>query len=209
MTTLNSVEKTRVLIADSQSIIRKGIRSFLEEAGGYSVVGEAKDQQDVIRWVKELGGRKGIDAAVVGLNFPFETGPGVLRWFAEEHPGMPILTIGGIEHDCIRDHALKMGASGYVSKDCTGERLLRAIGAVVSGRIYARWSTGNNSELTVREVHVLHEIAMGKEEADIATAFNIAESTVTNHKAHIRDKLGCRNDADLTRYAILTGIISL
>ena len=116
--------------------------------------------------------------------------------------------------------ALEAGGTGYVLKSSAGEELLTAVDRVLAGSLYisptllpARTESGGRprigAALSAREREILQMIAEGKLAKEIAFILNISVKTVAFHREKIKAKLGLRNTAQLTKYAIETQLISI
>jgi len=121
---------------------------------------------------------------------------------------------------------LRAGASGYLRKDCSIEELVEAIGKVNRGQTYLGRSIkdvvvqgylrkmneqaeGPISPLTPKEREVLQMVAEGKSTKQISHKLNVSAKTVDSHRRQIMAKLGIKNVADLTKYAIRAGITTV
>jgi two-component system, NarL family, response regulator NreC len=117
--------------------------------------------------------------------------------------------------------AFAAGARGYLVKDAADVELVLAIRQVASGEEYvhprlgaallnpsaAGRAAGPGGELSEREVEVLHLLALGHTNAEIATELYVSVRTVETHRAHIQQKLGIKARADLVRYALERGLL--
>ena len=122
------------------------------------------------------------------------------------------------------DAALKTGAKGFLTKECSKEELVVAIESVHNGQfffgkeieqsLYQRYvhqlsNASEESELTDREIDVLRSFANGLTYQEVADELNISRKTVEGHKKAIYDKLQLKNQTDLVKYAIKHHIIEL
>lgn len=125
-----------------------------------------------------------------------------------------VLTTYDGDEDIYR--GLQSGAKGYLLKDSQPSELLSAIRIVHSGQQYIPPDVGaklaqrlHNPELSARESEVLHSLAQGLSNADIAAALNIGESTVKSHVNRILSKLGVNDRTQAVIVAVKRGIVSL
>jgi two-component system, NarL family, response regulator NreC len=210
----------RVLLADDHGIVRRGLRSLLEEAG-LSVVAEAADGLEAVRLVEEHRP----DLLIVDIGMPKLSGIEVAaRAQKLDHPpGVIILSMHSDESYIIR--ALAAGARAYLLKDATDEDLLPAVRAVGSGRpffspavtavliedymrtLQKRGLTDSYHLLTDREKEVLHLLAEGRSNKEAATLLDVGLSTVETHRANLMQKLNLHNTAEIVLYAVRKGII--
>jgi len=210
----------RVLLADDHGIVRRGLRSLLEDAD-VSVVGEAADGLEAVRLCETLRP----DILIVDIGMPKLNGIDVAARVQKiEHaPSVIILSMHSDESYIIR--ALASGARAYLLKDATDEDLLPALGAVAAGRpffspavtavlvqdymrsLQSRNLTDSYGLLTDREKEVLQLLAEGRSNKEVATLLNLALSTIETHRASLMQKLNLHNTAEIVLYAVRKGII--
>ena len=210
----------RVLLADDHGIVRRGLRSLLEEAG-HTVVGEAADGIEAARLCEEHGP----ELLIVDIGMPKLSGIEVsARAQKLEHPpAVIVLSMHSDESYIIR--ALAAGARAYLLKDATDEDLLPAVRAVASGKpffspavagvlvedymrmLQKRGLTDSYHLLTDREKEVLHLLAEGRSNKEVATLLDLGLSTVETHRANLMQKLNLHNTAEIVLYAVRKGII--
>jgi two-component system, NarL family, response regulator NreC len=210
----------RVLLADDHAIVRRGLKSLLEEAG-VEVVAEAADGLEALRLCEEHRP----DIVILDIGMPKLNGIDVaariqkLDW----PPGVIVLSMHSDESYVLR--ALAAGARAYLLKDATDEDLLPALRAVASGRPYfspavtallvedyvrrlqTRGLTDSHHLLTDREKEVLQLLAEGRSNKEVATLLDLGLSTVETHRANLMQKLNLHNTAEIVLYAVRKGII--
>jgi DNA-binding NarL/FixJ family response regulator len=211
----------RVLLADDHSIVRRGLRSLLEEAG-HTVVAEAADGLEAVQLAEEHQP----DLLVLDIAMPKLNGIEVAARAQKltRPPGVIILSMHGDESYISR--ALAAGARAYLLKGATDEDLLPAIRAVAAGkpffspavaavlvddyvrRLEARGSTDSFDLLTDREKDVLRLIAEGRSNTEAATQLAVEVSTVETHRASLMQKLSLHSTAEIVLYAVRKGIIA-
>jgi two-component system, NarL family, response regulator NreC len=210
----------RVLLADDHYIVRRGLRSLLEEAG-IVVVGEAADGLEAVRLWDELRP----DLLILDIGMPKLNGIEVAARAqkAERPPAIIILSMHADESYILR--ALAAGARAYLFKDATDEDLLPAIRAVTAGKPYfsaavtavlvedymrrlqTRGLTDSYDLLTDREKEVLQLLAEGRSNKEVATLLDVGLSTVETHRANLMQKLSLHNTAEIVLYAVRKRII--
>jgi two-component system, NarL family, response regulator NreC len=211
----------RVLLADDHGIVRRGLRSLLEEAG-VSVVAEAADGLEAIRLTEECRP----DLVILDIGMPKLSGIEVAARSQklERPPGVIILSMHADESYIIR--ALAAGARAYLLKDATDEDLLPAVRAVGAGKpffsptvtavlvedyvraLQKRGLSDSYHLLTDREREVLHLLAEGRSNKEVATLLDLGLSTVETHRANLMQKLNLHNTAEIVLYAVRKGLIS-
>jgi DNA-binding NarL/FixJ family response regulator len=210
-----------VLLADDHGIVRRGLRSLVEEAG-LSVVAEAADGLEAIRLTEEHRP----DLLIVDVAMPRLNGIEVTARSQQldRVPGVLILSMHADEAYILR--ALAAGARAYLLKDATDEDLLPAIRAVASGKRFfsptvtavlvedyvrtlrKRGLTDSYHLLTDREKEVLHLLAEGRSNKEAATVLDVGLSTVETHRSNLMQKLNLHNTAEIVLYAVRKGLIS-
>ncbi len=212
--------KTRVLLADDHAIVRSGLRSVLETEPDIEVVAEAADGSEAVE--KALA--SDVDLAILDVSMPRLTGLQATVELLRRRPGIRVLILSVHDSEQYFFEALKAGASGYVLKSAANRDLVEACRASMRGEpfLYPRAVTALIRDylerakrgeavpadpLTPRELQVVKLIAEGYTSDQIATTLVISRKTVDHHRARILDKLGLRNGAELTRYAIRRGLV--
>ena len=210
----------RVLLADDHAIVRRGLRSLLEEAG-HTVVAEAADGIEALRLCDEHRP----DLLILDIAMPKLSGIEVAARSQklDSPPGVIILSMHSDESYIIR--ALAAGARAYLRKDATDEDLLPAVRAVAGGKpffsaavtsvlvedyvrtLQKRGLTDSYHLLTDREKDVLHLLAEGRSNKEVATLLDLGVSTVETHRANLMQKLNLHNTAEIVLYAVRKRII--
>jgi DNA-binding NarL/FixJ family response regulator len=212
--------KTRVLLADDHAVVRSGLRAVLDSEADIEVVAEAADGSEAIE--KALA--SDVDLAILDVSMPRLTGLQATAELHRRRPDMRILILSVHDSEQYFFEALKAGASGYVLKTAANRDLVDACRASMRGEPFLypaavtalirdyldRASQGEaapKDALTPRELQVIKLIAEGHTSDEIAAALVISRKTVDHHRANILEKLGMRNGAELTRYAIRRGLV--
>lgn len=195
----------RVLLVDDHPMLRRGLRSLLEEVGGATVVGEAGDGETAIALALDLEP----DVVVMDLAMPGVSGIEATRRLTDARPDLGVLVLTMSDDDASVFAALRAGARGYVLKGQAGTEFLDAVRAVargeavygpgVAGRIRGfllggpadagRGDAAPFPELTPREREILDLLADGCPNAEIARRLYLSPKTVKNHLTNVFAKL--------------------
>ncbi|MBI2868814.1 MAG: response regulator transcription factor [Chloroflexi bacterium] len=211
---------TSIVLADDHHVVRQGLHTLLGTEADFNVIGDAADGLETIKLVENLQP----DILVVDLMMGGMNGLEVARQTARRSPktGVIILSMYGNEGYVLE--ALKAGAKAYVLKESTSDELVRAIRRVASGQrylssplseraieAYTQRTEGTMLDpydtLTNREREVLHLVAQGCTNADIASLLYISPRTVEIHRSKMMHKLNLRSQTELLRYSLERGIL--
>ena len=200
----------RILIADDHYIVRMGLIAMINSEPDMEVVAEATDGAQAVA----LFAKRNPDLALMDLRMPVKTGIEATAEICRHNRAARILMLTALDGDEDIHKALEAGASGYVLKDSTEEKLIPAIRAVASGQ---RWipkdiaerltSRRLFEELTPRELQVLNELAKGLANKQIADVLNITENTTKWYLKSILAKLRVADRTMAVTIAIQRGII--
>jgi DNA-binding NarL/FixJ family response regulator len=209
----------RVLVADDHMIVRTGIRHVLESEPGFEVVGEAANGTEALSLTAELRP----DVVVLDISMPDVSGLELAARLRSTSGGTRVLILSMHNNAEYVLESVRAGAHGYLLKDTAATELRTAIRAVCQGESYfsppvaSRLSAAVRGEhdpqpagldqLTGREREVLHGIAQGRTNKEIATQLGISHRTVETHRESLMRKLQIRTVAELTRFALGAGIL--
>ena len=203
----------RVIICDDQALIREGLEMILKLDANIEVVGLAQDGAEAV----ELAEKKKPDLVLMDLKMPGMNGVEATRRIHLSSPDIKILILTTYDDDSWVFDAIRAGASGYLLKDTPREDVIKAIKGTSQGRTYVDPAVAGKllsqfadhqiqpsslitDKLTEREVDVLHLLARGLSNNDIADKLALSEGTVRNYISTILAKL---NVADRTQAAIV------
>ena len=212
----------RTILADDHTVLRKGLKSLLDQQQDIEVVGEAEDGLEVIKLVKKLLP----DIVILDIGMPAMNGIQATQHIIAEVPNTKVLALSMHSDHQFVLKMLQAGASGYLLKDCAFEELIAAVRTITDGKYYlSKDVTGvvindyinkiqaTNSigqpVLTSREREILQLITEGKSTVEIAKLLNVSSKTVETHRKNIMDKLDIHTIAELTKYAVREGLTSL
>lgn len=211
----------RILLADDHRIMREGLRSLIEKEPDMEVVAEAEDGRTAVQLVQELSP----DVAIMDITMRELNGIEATRQIMTYSPGVKVIALSMHSDQRFVKEILKIGASGYLLKDCAFEELVCAVRTVVANRAYLspeiahivinyihHLPGGDSlvfSALTAREREVLQLLAEGETTRQIASHLYVSVKTVETHRRKIMKKLDIHSIAELTKYAIHEGLTSL
>lgn len=214
----------RVLIADDQPLVRRGLALILAPHPDVEVVGEAGDGAEAV----ELAGRLHPDVVVMDIRMPVLDGVQATAELARTCPGSRVLALSTFDMDEYVVAALRVGAHGFLPKDISPEELIAAVHTVHTGEAavaprlltrlistYVRASprgpkpapSAPSAGLTPRELEIWRLLAAGLDNAEIAAELDISVSTVKNHITGIFNKLGVRDRAQAVIAAYESGLV--
>ena len=212
-----TTKKIKVLLVDDHSIVRNGIRMMIDTVDDIEVTGEAASAVEALIIMQQ----KSFDIALLDIELPDSSGLDLLKILRKKYPKLIILMLSIYSEEIYATRALKYGASGYMSKDCSIETLVMAIrkaaagGRYVSPELSEAFATAigskkisSHTELSDRELEVLKQLAKGTSLVNIATKLHLSSNTVTTYRGRVLDKLGLKSNAALTRYAIENKLMS-
>ena len=209
---MSKAPTVRILVVDDHYIVRMGLIALINTEPDLEIVGETDDGDQAIALFEKLKP----DLVLMDLRMPHRSGPEATRLIRQMAPAARVLMLSAFDGDADIHTALESGAQGYVLKSATGEDLIPAIRAVAAGRrwipqeVAARLRSRNAyEELTAREIDVLHQLARGLANKEIADALKISEYTTKDHLKSILAKLRVADRTQAVTAALQRGIIHL
>jgi DNA-binding NarL/FixJ family response regulator len=214
----------RIIVADDHQVVRTGFAALLDTQPDFSVIGTACDGAEAVRLGRELGP----DVVLMDVRMPGMDGIEATRQLAGPGLGGPrilILTTFDLDH-YVYD-ALRAGASGFLLKDVTAERLFDAVRVIAAGdallspgvtrRLISEFTrlkpppdgppAAALAGLTPRETQVLRLVAAGLSNPEIAAQLVVTEETVKTHVSRMLSKLGLRDRTQAVVTAYETGLV--
>jgi DNA-binding NarL/FixJ family response regulator len=208
----------RVLIVDDHAIVRRGLRALLSDAFHGVAFGEASDAAQAMEHL----GKKAWDVALLDITLPGKSGLDLLKELKAARPKLPVLVLSVHPEDQFAVRVLKAGAEGYMTKESAPEELVNAIRKILAGGRYVSPTLAEKLALGVRkdvtrtphetlsdrEYEIMCHIASGRTVTEIAGELSLSVKTISTYRARILEKLGVKNSAEITRYAIRNGLVS-
>lgn len=203
---------TRLMITDDHELVRSGLVQFMGTSPDVQVVAEASCGADLLEKLRSVQ----VDVLLLDLVMPGICGAELVARVRGGNPNLRILVLSMHNDTQTVLRAMKAGASGYITKNCSPQTLLDAVrkiaatGKYLDPEMAERLAFASSSadvddvELTLseREMQIFRLIVEGKCIKAIANELSISDKTVSTHKAHILAKLGLKSVADLVRYAM-------
>ncbi len=214
----------RLLVADDHDVVRKCVRTLLEEQPGWEVAAEAADGREAVEKAKQVQP----DVTILDLSMPELNGLEAAREILKSVQ-TKVLILTMYDSDPLIRQTLEAGARGYLLKSDAGRDLVSAVDALRRNKTfftpkvaqmvlegYLGRPTKENEEdntrknglrLTARQKQILQLLAEGKSSKEVAVALNISVKTAETHRANIMRRLDCHSVTELVRYAIRNHII--
>lgn len=207
----------RILITDDHAVVRQGLKGILAAEFTRAEFGEASSAQESIDkvWKEQW------DVVVLDITMPGRSGLEVLKEIKKSKPKLPVLVLSMHPEDQFAVRLLKIGASGYMTKESAPNELVGAVKKVMAGGRYVSPSlaekmasylaidvqTPPHERLSDREFLVLRQIASGKTPTLIAKELGLSVKTISTYRMRILEKMSMANNAELTHYAIQNQLV--
>jgi DNA-binding NarL/FixJ family response regulator len=222
-------EHVRIVVADDHEVVRAGFAELLDTRSDFTVVGTASDGAEAVRLCRDLQP----DVVLMDVRMPGMDGIEATRQLADSGQTRPrVIILTTFDLDEYVYEALRAGASGFLLKDVTAERLFEAVRVVADGeallapgitrRLISEFSAlrrRSNADalvalgpaglgvLTPRETQVLRLVAEGLSNAEIAARLVVNEETVKTHVSRVLRKLGLRDRTQAVVTAYESGLV--
>jgi len=211
--------KVRVLVVDDHEVVRAGICRLLDAEPDLDVVGQSGSGRQGVALCREHGP----DVLVLDYRLPDLDGLEATRQVVELGGSTHVLILTMHANEEYATRVIQAGAAGFVAKVAPANDLLTAVRKVASGGVYvspeimdkmvARMgqpvTEAPEMALSNRELQVLTRLARGMKTREVAEALYLSASTVETYRGRILEKLGLRNNSDVTRFAIRRGLVGV
>ena len=219
---MSAAKKITVLLVEDHVVVRQSLPRLLGAEGHCEVVGQAKNGQEAV----ELAATLRADVILMDIAMPILNGIGATRQILAANATARVLILSAHSDNAYVERATGAGAVGFLEKQTSAAILIHAIHEVAkvkpffSPAIANRMATTKNgardrhgmttphgSRLTPREIEVLQLVAEGQVNKQAGATLGISPKTVEKHRQHLMRKLGLHGTVDLTRFAMVHGII--
>jgi DNA-binding NarL/FixJ family response regulator len=213
---------TRILLADDHRILREGLRRLLTSEKDFEVIAEAENGRAAV----EMAERLNPTVVVMDIGMPDLNGIDATRQIMQRAPATRVLALSAYADRRMIGEVLKAGACGYLLKDAAFDELADAIRQTATKKVYLSPKIAAElvddyvrmskepavsvfESLSPREREVLQLIAEGHSTKEVARVLKVSVKTVETHRRQLMNKLDLFSVAELTRYAIREGLVSL
>ncbi len=208
----------RILIIDSQRLVRTGLRHILDQSNEVTEVREASSGEAALRSCRD----NAPDVILLSVNLPGLTGFELTRRLKRCLPGTGIIVLAVHAKPPYPTRLMDAGASGYLTRDCDTSELIHAVRMVSGGQRYIGGEAAKQlalnmlsgskkkspfENLSAREMEVMLKLTDGRRIPDIASLMCLSPKTVSTYKYRILGKLGARSEVELVRMAMRYGLV--
>ncbi len=194
--------KHKIIIVDEHPIVRYGLSQLINGEPDLEVCCEAKDISDALKCISAC-----IPAlAIIDISFGQNSAIRVIENFSQQYPDISILVLSMHDESLYAERCLRAGAKGYIMKDEPPDKLLLAIGKVLSGEIFVSDTLASKllrklvtgrigvcsspiESLSNRELEVFRMIGQGLKTRNIAEQLNLSVKTIETYMGHIKKKM--------------------
>lgn len=217
--------KIRIHLADDHQVLIDGILAVLKINPNFEVVGFSLNGENLVEKVA----KDNSDVLVMDINMPEKDGIQVLREFNEKGFTCKVIILSSYDDVKLIKEVIKLGASGYLTKQCAGENIIDAISTVAQGNQYFSSSvkdkifnalTGNTqnqpydvneviASITSRELEILNLITNEKSGKEISEILFISTNTVETHRKNLMKKINVKSSIGLVLFATKHNLIEI
>ena len=209
------VAKKRILIVDDHPMVREGLRMRISLQPDLEVCGEAEDVREAMALIE----RARPDLVIVDISLKSGNGIDLLKQIRSHDDKIKLLVLSMYDDTLYAERSLRAGASGYLNKQASREKVVEAIRTVLAGQRYLSRETtdrlvgqalggGNQQQassvegLSDRELEVFRLIGSGLTTGAIAERLHLSTHTIDSHRESIKRKLNLQNAAELAQHAV-------
>jgi DNA-binding NarL/FixJ family response regulator len=208
-----------VLLAENHLILRDGIKALLKDHPDIKIIAEASNGTEVQKMLVDSE----VDLLILDINMPEMDGLKTAEYVKDNHKNIKVLVLSMLDQEKFVSKSLAAGALGYILKTTGKDELVNAIKMVAKGDPYISHKISASMiknlnytfhsdkkievDLSPRELEILHLIADGLTNAEIADKIFTSKRTVESHRKNLIDKTGTKNTAALIKFALVNGIL--
>jgi DNA-binding NarL/FixJ family response regulator len=207
----------KILICDDHKIVRDGLRQILQQLPGSIFIEEASEGNEALSLLK----KQDYDILLLDISLPGRSGLEILQFVKSKWPAINVLMLSMHPQEQYALRAIKLGASGYLTKDTASEELLTAVKRVSEGGNYISQSLAEDivfhprhvtnhqkhDILSTREFEIMIQLANGKSLIEIGNQLFISNKTVSTYRSRIMEKMEMNKNTELTRYCMENRLI--
>jgi DNA-binding NarL/FixJ family response regulator len=208
-------QPARILLVDDHPTFRRGLAAAIGEHADMAVCGEAEDAHKALDAMRRLKP----DLAVIDISLPGTNGIELIKQMTSEQPELAFLVLSMHDETYFALRALRAGATGYVMKAEATTEIIGAIRKIREGGLYVSPRLGDRlifraiqsleegtgsivDRFSDRELEVFQLLGKGMGTREIAGILHLSGKTVETHRAHLKEKLGCKGANEVVRFAI-------
>lgn len=214
----------KIILAEDHVIVRNGIKLLLETQEGIEVIAEADNGQEVL---DIIGSGTVPDIVLTDINMPEMDGISLIRELKASYPAIKVIILSMLDNEKYIAQAFIEGSHGYLLKNVNENEMLFALKTVAAGTRYLcvelteklleqfihtlsvqTEQEGNQIDLSMREIEVLHLVAEGFTNQEMADKLFLSKRTIEGHRQMLIDKTGSKNTAALIRFAVVNGFLN-
>jgi two-component system, NarL family, invasion response regulator UvrY len=206
-----------ILIADDHHVVREGLKQIVNKLKTFSVLEEAETGSETLNKIEN----NEYDLVIMDISMPGISGLDVLQKLKDRKVKVPVLILSVHAEEQYAIRSMKLGASGYITKNSVFKELTTAINTVLSGGRYISPTLAEkilfdrtdglnllpHEKLSEREFQIMCLLSKGVSVKKIAEELFISGKTVSTHRTRILEKMGMEKNADLTNYALKNNLI--
>ena len=213
------MKKPRVLLADDHTFVLEGFKKLLEEQ--CDMVGSVEDGRALVEAAVKLRP----DLVILDISMPRLNGIEAAKKLKKQLPGVKLIFVTMHADAAYVNEAFKAGAAGYLLKRSAATELVLAVQAAMSDHFYVTPLIAKDvmtsflnpgqaplptiDDLTTRQREILQLVAEGFSAKEIADQLKVSHRTIEFHKAKIMEQLNLHTTADLVKYAIAHGLVTV
>jgi DNA-binding NarL/FixJ family response regulator len=213
---MNKLKISTIFIVDDHELVRQGLRQLIDSEVDMQLIGEASNVAEALNMRLSLSP----DVAIVDLSLPDGNGLDLIKKLHSWKASMKIIALSMHDDELYAERAINNGASGYINKQDSVQKLLVGIRQVIDDKIFVKPKIAKRLQqcqsnhvtceqkdtlikLTDRELQVFDYIGKGLKTKEIASQLNLSIKTIETHRRHLKDKLSLTSGTQLVRAAIM------